>query len=64
MDKKLQLLDQAGLLRELKPLRQKGVHVFFDNQEYLNFSSNDYLGISGDIGLQMEFFDAKYHFFF
>lgn len=40
--------DKAGELRVLQPitLRKEG-RICFNNQEYIDFSSNDYLGLSG-----------------
>lgn len=38
---------QEGTLRILKPiLRRKGNKIIFNNKEYIDFSSNDYLGLS------------------
>lgn len=58
MKNKIAELKQKGLLRELKPLEQAGLHVYYKGKEYVNFSSNDYLGISADINLQKEFFST------
>jgi 8-amino-7-oxononanoate synthase len=55
---KLRELEEKGLLRELKRLRQEGVHIEYNGKRYINLSSNDYLGISGIAGLQREFFES------
>ncbi|MFI3330584.1 MAG: 8-amino-7-oxononanoate synthase [Rikenellaceae bacterium] len=44
-------------LRELKNLRSEGKYVICEGKRYLNFSSNDYLGLS-DRELQKEFLDS------
>jgi 8-amino-7-oxononanoate synthase len=42
-------LDQQGLLRELEPLDSpQGPVVHIGRRRYLNFSSNDYLGLAAD----------------
>ncbi len=48
IEKFLEERKKAGLLRLLRPAssRQSG-KVFFNNKEYIDFSSNDYLGLSG-----------------
>jgi 8-amino-7-oxononanoate synthase len=51
-------LEKEGLLRELKPVRQKGAYVEYRGERYLNLSSNDYLGISGTDDFQREFFET------
>jgi 8-amino-7-oxononanoate synthase len=55
---RLRELEEKGLLRDLKPLRQNGIYVEYKGKTYLNLSSNDYLGISGIKELQREFFDG------
>jgi 8-amino-7-oxononanoate synthase len=51
-------LEKNGLLRNLKLLRPNGVYVEYNGQNYLNLSSNDYLGISGIKDFQREFFES------
>ncbi|MDH6534002.1 8-amino-7-oxononanoate synthase [Parabacteroides sp. 52] len=58
MQQKLNELEEKGLLRELKPLLQKGVFLTYKDREYLNLSSNDYLGISAHPELQQEFLNT------
>lgn len=47
IEKFLKMRAETGLLRTLKPLvRGKNGKVTFHNREYIDFSSNDYLGLS------------------
>jgi 8-amino-7-oxononanoate synthase len=55
---RLHELEEKGLLRSLKLLRQDGVYVEYNGKRYLNLSSNDYLGISGIKDFQREFFET------
>jgi 8-amino-7-oxononanoate synthase len=55
---RLKDIEEKGLLRELKSLRQEGAYVEYQGKNYLNLSSNDYLGISGNKDFQKEFFDS------
>ncbi|MDD5108445.1 MAG: 8-amino-7-oxononanoate synthase [Candidatus Omnitrophica bacterium] len=42
-----------GLLRKLKPASlRRGGKIYFENKEYIDFSSNDYLGLSGHPALK------------
>jgi 8-amino-7-oxononanoate synthase len=54
---RLHELEEKGLLRNLKLLRQDGVYIEYRGDRYLNLSSNDYLGISGIKDFQKEFFE-------
>jgi 8-amino-7-oxononanoate synthase len=54
---RLKNIEEKGVLRDLKLLRQEGVHVEYNGKNYLNLSSNDYLGISGNKNFQKEFFE-------
>jgi 8-amino-7-oxononanoate synthase len=54
---RLRELEEKGLLRSLKQLRQNGVYIEYQGKRYLNLSSNDYLGISGIKDFQREFFE-------
>jgi len=55
MEHKIKELENSGLLRSLKLIQQKGVFAVYEGKEYLNLSSNDYLGISSRCDLQTEF---------
>ena len=48
IDEFLRAREQEGLLRTLKPIswRDKG-RIRVNKKEYIDFSSNDYLGLSG-----------------
>ncbi len=53
-------LRESGRLRQLQPLkRQGGIHVTFKGQELLNLTSNDYLGLAGDVTLQDSFYSQR-----
>ncbi|MDR2027336.1 MAG: 8-amino-7-oxononanoate synthase [Prevotellaceae bacterium] len=56
MPDRLKELREKGLLRELKRFRQDGVYLEYNGKNYINLSSNDYLGISGIKDFQTEFF--------
>jgi 8-amino-7-oxononanoate synthase len=48
-EEELRQLDQAGLLRQLRPLESAaGPRVTREGRELWNFASNDYLGLAGD----------------
>lgn len=53
---KIKELEQLSRLRTLKTIeKREGKHIWIDGIRYLNCSSNDYLGIAGDIELKKEF---------
>lgn len=50
-------LQETGRLRELHPLSQRsGCRVDFKGRSMLNMTSNDYLGIAGDVKIHNEFY--------
>ncbi len=58
MEKILEQLKKEGLFRALTPCRNRGKYLIApDGAEYLNFSSNDYLGLSAMPELQEEFLE-------
>lgn len=56
-----QILDKLRAednLRQLRTIEKHGRMVVIDGKKYIDLSSNDYLGLSGDVELQKEFLDA------
>ncbi len=51
----LEELKQNSSYRYIKDIRQDGKYIILDGKKLLNFSSNDYLGISNDFTLRNEF---------
>ncbi len=47
-DAELDSLEEKGLLRQLKALPETGGEILIDGRSFLNFSSNDYLGLAND----------------
>ncbi len=58
MDKELQNLKNFGLFRELKTLRRVGSKIFEGEKSYLDFASNDYLGLAANSEIQNEFLQS------
>lgn len=54
----IQPFKDAGLYRELKNIRQHSPYLTWEGSQYLNLSSNDYLGISARIDWQREFLSS------
>lgn len=54
----LEKLASKNQLRNLPIInKQEGVNILFNDKKYLNFSSNDYLGLASDSDLQKAFFE-------
>lgn len=59
-----ELLDnnrRLGQLRTVKPKSQCGTKIIVDSHEYVNLSSNDYLGLASDLNLALEFLSDVLH---
>lgn len=59
-----ELLDNnrwLGQLRTVKPKSQCGTKIIVDSHEYVNLSSNDYLGLASDLNLAFEFLSDVLH---
>lgn len=52
----LQSLAAADNLRQLTTLTPDGYHVWHEGRRLVNFSSNDYLGLTADMAMQRGFF--------
>ncbi|MBR4597999.1 MAG: 8-amino-7-oxononanoate synthase [Opitutales bacterium] len=55
MFEEIDAIKKQGLYRSLKTFRVAGAKVFDGRKSYLNFSSNDYLGIASRLDFQEEF---------
>lgn len=53
--KDLELLASDSNYRQLLDTSYDGKNILHDKHSYVNFSSNDYLGVGADAGLQQEF---------
>lgn len=51
----LSQLEQSGNLRQLRSTHSSGKYIFHEGRRFLNLSSNDYLGVACDEGLQRSF---------
>lgn len=59
-----ELLDnnrRLGQLRTVKPKSQCGTKIIVDSHEYVNLSSNDYLGLASDLNLAFDFLSDVLH---
>lgn len=54
----LKQIEEQGLLRTLKTMRREGKYIFFEGKKFLDFGSNDYLGLTSDLDFQNEFFET------
>ncbi len=58
-EKTLQKLQVEGRHREFKPLTgRNGCRIVYRDQEMLNLTSNDYLGLAGDKSLHQKFYSS------
>ncbi len=58
--KQLEKLEQDDMLRRLQPLKGRGAgYVTRDNTQFINLSSNDYLGLAGDHQFLESFYSSK-----
>lgn len=55
IEKLLRQLSEQNNLRQLRSSKNHGRFVEYDGVSYVNMSSNDYLGLSDDVGLQRQF---------
>ena len=56
----LKKLEENGQLRKIPEITNKeGNKILIDNKEYMNFASNDYLGISTNLDLKKEFLTSN-----
>ena len=53
----LDQLKQQGNFRQFKSNIQRGCYIVINQQNMLNLSSNDYLGLASNIQLREQFFD-------
>ncbi len=54
----LETLQQKGAYRQLRTTRSDGRFIYYQNNIYLNFSSNDYLGITSNATLKTDFLNT------
>ena len=57
----LEQLKQNGAYRQLRTIRSEGRFAIFEDKQYLNFSSNDYLGLSSNSAMQEEFVESLHN---
>lgn len=51
----LNAVSKAGLRRTVTSKRQNGSKIIVDAKEYVNLSSNDYLGLASNLELSQNF---------
>lgn len=60
MEKYRDILDALAAEDNMRTLRcgaASGKYIYYDCRSYVNMSSNDYLGLAGDVGLQTKFLE-------